>query len=197
MMECKTHVATTLALGLPLLAVSHEVTAVNVGILALGSLLPDIDHPSSYLGRRHKIMSSVTNKTLGHRGATHSIFGLVLFFVISTFIQHHYLSGDTLNLPFWLSFGYLCHLLEDSLSQQGVRWCWPLFRKKRKKRKKVFYYRTSTMSEYLILVLVLAILIFEISLYLKGDFNYPHMQEVVTWCQQKVHNLQSIINNIT
>ena len=49
-MQAKTHITTTLALGLPLMSLTNELTLVNVGVLAVGSLLPDIDHPSSYLG---------------------------------------------------------------------------------------------------------------------------------------------------
>lgn len=61
-MQAKTHITTTLALGLPLMSLTNELTLVNVGVLAVGSLLPDIDHPSSYLGKRHKMVSGVTNK---------------------------------------------------------------------------------------------------------------------------------------
>lgn len=119
-MQAKTHITTTLALGLPLMSLTNELTLVNVGVLAVGSLLPDIDHPSSYLGKRHKMVSGVTNKAFGHRGITHSLLGFILIGIIVKFIQKQYLTDRIENIVFWLMLGYLLHLLEDSFSQRGV-----------------------------------------------------------------------------
>ena len=39
----------------------------------LGSLLPDLDHPGSILGRLFRIISLPLSKLCGHRGFTHSL----------------------------------------------------------------------------------------------------------------------------
>ena len=117
-MQAKTHITTTLALGLPLMSLTNELTLINVGVLAVGSLLPDIDHPSSYLGKRHKMVSGVTNKAFGHRGITHSLLGFILIGIIVKFIQKQYLTDRIEDIVFWLMLGYLLHMLEDSLSQK-------------------------------------------------------------------------------
>ena len=124
-MQAKTHITTTLALGLPLMSLTNELTLINVGVLAVGSLLPDIDHPSSYLGKRHKMVSGVTNKAFGHRGITHSLLGFILIGIIVKFIQKQYLTDRIEDIVFWLMLGYLLHLLEDSFSQRGVKWLYP------------------------------------------------------------------------
>lgn len=124
-MKYRTHVTLTLAVGLPLMAASGEVSFLNGCALGIGSLLPDIDHPSSFLGKRNKIASGITNKTLGHRGGTHSLLGAVIVFVLGTVIQFHYLSASGQNVTFWLLIGYLMHLIEDSFSKEGIHWLWP------------------------------------------------------------------------
>ena len=98
-MQAKTHITTTLALGLPLMSLTNELTLVNVGVLAVGSLLPDIDHPSSYLGKRHKMVSGVTNKAFGHRGITHSLLGFILIGIIVKFIQNKIFYFFILKFP--------------------------------------------------------------------------------------------------
>lgn len=53
---------------------------------AIGSLIPDIDSPSSTLGRRVKPISKLVADKMGHRGATHSLLALIIFALITTFI---------------------------------------------------------------------------------------------------------------
>lgn len=54
------------------------------GGLVLGSLLPDIDHPQSYLGRRLTPLSVPIFKLFGHRGITHSFLSLSILGIILT-----------------------------------------------------------------------------------------------------------------
>lgn len=46
---------------------------------AIGSLLPDIDHEGSLIGRKVKLVSKAVRKVAGHRGATHTIVGLGVY----------------------------------------------------------------------------------------------------------------------
>ncbi len=163
-MEYKTHLAVTVVLGLPLLASVDQLNLLNGGVLVLGSLLPDIDHPSSFLGKRNKIASGITNKTFGHRKGTHSLLALVAVYFIMSFLATRYLTVQGAYTPFWLAFGYLCHLLEDSFSSEGVNWLWPKKRKARSSKGHMFFYKTGGLGEYLVLGLFLCLLLIELRL---------------------------------
>ncbi|MGL5066269.1 MAG: metal-dependent hydrolase [Sarcina sp.] len=53
---------------------------------AIGSLIPDIDSPSSTLGRRIKPISKFIAETMGHRGGTHSLIAVIIFGVLTTLL---------------------------------------------------------------------------------------------------------------
>jgi inner membrane protein len=52
----------------------------SLPLLALGSALPDIDHPQSFLGRIFFFLSIPLNKKFGHRRAFHGypLWGFIL-----------------------------------------------------------------------------------------------------------------------
>ena len=168
-MRYKTHLTTTLVLGLPLMAATHEISLLNLCALEFGSLLPDIDHPASFLGRRVEMISEITNKTFGHRGGTHSFLGMLVVFIICSFIQLKYLNNEAQNITFWLVFGFFCHLLEDSFSKEGIHWFWPY--KGKRHYHKLIYYKTGGLSEYLILGCMCCLLLIELRLLWLGTLN--------------------------
>lgn len=86
--------------------------------LILGSLLPDIDHPRSTLGRYFFPISAVVK----HRGFTHSFIGALLFSLPVLYFGLEYYF-----LTIW---GYLTHLIADTLTPMGVPWFRPFFKKK-------------------------------------------------------------------
>ena len=45
----------------------------------LTCLLPDIDHPKSFLGQRLKWISKPIARAFGHRGFTHSLLAVIVF----------------------------------------------------------------------------------------------------------------------
>ncbi|VEB43121.1 Inner membrane protein ydjM [Chromobacterium violaceum] len=53
-----------------------------------GSLLPDIDHPKSWLGRRIPFLSRPISYLFGHRGITHSLLAVVGVFYASAACLH-------------------------------------------------------------------------------------------------------------
>jgi len=58
----------------------HQDSSILMGCLAsagLGSLLPDIDSPHSYIGRKFWPVSWVVSSAVRHRGVTHSLFALL------------------------------------------------------------------------------------------------------------------------
>ncbi|PSX03963.1 metal-dependent hydrolase [Photobacterium angustum] len=114
------------------------------GLLAclFGSLLPDIDHPSSTFGKRVKLISYPLSLIFGHRGITHSLFALILigYFMLSAIDINH---GFTLYqwVIFSMMVGYLSHIIIDYGSPQGVQLFYPFRRNYR-----FVIYKTPTMQ---------------------------------------------------
>lgn len=190
-MKYRTHITLTLAAGLPLMAASGEVSLLNGCALGIGSLLPDIDHPSSFLGKRNKIASGITNKAFGHRGGTHSLLGAAIVFILSTIVQFHYLSASGQNVTFWLVVGYLMHLIEDSFSRDGIHWLWPY--KKKRRRTKLIYYTTGGIGEHLVLGFTLCLLLIEFRLLWIGTLGQMIHCQWLMVIQEKFTGFQHIL----
>jgi len=90
-------------------------------ICIIFSLLPDIDHPGSIMGRIFKPISRFINRNYGHRTITHNLaaMGVVCFFA--------WLVSKGLNseapITFLVFGGYFSHLIFDMMTVAGV----PLF----------------------------------------------------------------------
>lgn len=96
--------------------VSHDPRAA-VLVLA-GALLPDIDHPQSWLGRRLPFLSRPIAAIFGHRGITHSLLAVAL----GVWLLGSESGGVWISA---LAVGYLSHLAADGLTPQGVPLLWP------------------------------------------------------------------------
>lgn len=141
-MNYKTHVTGGLLAGvLTISIVSNKFnTSPNLEMIenalfisssVIGSLLPDIDHRGSYIGRRAKIVSTVVNKTLGHRGAIHSPIIMtsltgILYFLLKQKIQSSLLLFGCLGLL----VGIFSHILLDSFTIGGIPLLYPFSKKK-------------------------------------------------------------------
>lgn len=89
---------------------------------SLGSLMPDIDHPSSKIGRKNKLASKIVSKTMGHRGWTHTLIALVLI-VGGLFYTLQFITTCQALYGYWtigFSIGYLSHLILDAFTVQGI-----------------------------------------------------------------------------
>jgi inner membrane protein len=115
--------------------------------LLLGSLLPDVDHPKSLLGRRFFFVSGVVHMTVGHRGATHSIFALAAVLVGGFLL----LSPD---MALALSLGFTSHLLADAMTKGGVPILWP---RKTKLHLLPTPFKTGSLAEYLVTGVILGL----------------------------------------
>ncbi|MGI2025641.1 metal-dependent hydrolase [Shewanella sp. SM87] len=93
-------------------------------VVALASLLPDIDHPDSKLGRRIRPISNII-AIFSHRGITHSLWAVMFMMWL--------LVGYSANsvIAQALIVGYMSHLLGDAVTPAGVRLFWPLGRAQR------------------------------------------------------------------
>lgn len=114
----------------------------------LGSVLPDIDHKNSFIGRRLKVISFALHHTVGHRGLTHSpLFIIALSTILSLFVLQ--LSGFTKLISFLfvlgLFFGMLSHLIMDSLTKGGIPLLYPFS----KKHYSIGKFKTGGIGEYI------------------------------------------------
>lgn len=94
---------------------------VGLGLAVAGSLLPDIDHPKSWAGRRLRPVSTLIATVFGHRGVTHSLLALV-----GCWAALRYGTGVPRAWVAPVVVGYLSHLLADLLTPGGLRLAWPL-----------------------------------------------------------------------
>ncbi|WP_026689602.1 metal-dependent hydrolase [Alteribacter aurantiacus] len=119
-MRYDTHLAMTMAVGSGLSYFQQDTTftALYIGGLVLGSLLPDIDEPSSFIGRRLPFFSRPVKRLFGHRGITHSVLSwLLLVYVLSSYTNLFVLGLVT---------GYGVHLLGDLFSKRSIPLLAPL-----------------------------------------------------------------------
>jgi inner membrane protein len=147
----------------PLFQSIHADLLVSVTLLTgslFGSLLPDIDHQGSYLGRRLKPISFLVSKTAGHRGATHSLLVNLVLSVLTACIVHSFSSG--LSQLFLLVFitgcliGAISHLFLDSLTVSGIPLLYPLSSKKFR----LLTLKTGGIGEKIIIVIMIIAIIF-------------------------------------
>src|SRR5690349_13307896 len=109
----KTHLSTSIALGAGIAKlVAFPFTIGYLSGIALGSLLPDIDEPRSFIGKKSLGISEVINQKYGHRGLTHSLFIWAIITIILLLIPNHFFIG--------LSLGYLFHIAGDYFSKSGL-----------------------------------------------------------------------------
>lgn len=110
------------------------VSAITASSL-LGSLLPDIDEPNSFIGKKVWLLSKLIKFTTGHRGVFHTlaivlIFPLIYFLTKDNEIFLKLSWFPYKNFIIGLIIGYLSHLLMDSMTEMGVPLLWPLTKEK-------------------------------------------------------------------
>ena len=120
-MTAPTHIAfglLTVTSSFSLFSVSIHRNLPAVACAIIGSLLPDVDSPNSYIGRMMPFASIPIERRWGHRTITHSLLCMLALSVV------------TLPLLAWKSacyaavlLGYMSHLIADSATKSGV----PLF----------------------------------------------------------------------
>ncbi len=148
-------IATTDAVGVHLVA-----ACLGAFAFVVGSLLPDIDSPTSILGR---LLPSLP---LEHRGITHTIWaagvlGLVWF---ATWAASGTWACVFQALLGGLFLGYVGHLFWDSFSRAGVAWLYPVTGyatfgsgARVKRRHYVWLYRTGQLSETVVVGVLVAL----------------------------------------
>lgn len=110
------------------LELSPDLAQGNWGHIIIGGiltcLLPDIDHPNSFLGQRLKWFSVPISKMFGHRGVTHSFLAITgCNSLISTdLLSRVIIPTDLIHATI---VGYISHIVADMLTPAGVPLLWP------------------------------------------------------------------------
>jgi inner membrane protein len=130
-MNYKTHINGGILIGLyvslQMTNTPKVSTAMLLGGSLLGSILPDIDHRNSYIGRKVKTVSKVINKFAGHRKLFHAPLAYLLLYSMSLgFITDKLLIFGVKGL----FLGILSHLLLDSFTIGGLPWFYPFSKTK-------------------------------------------------------------------
>lgn len=126
-MDYKTHLTGGVAFVIGTVYLSQKVNLniqplLLIGGATIGSLLPDIDHPKSYLGNKVPILPTLLYNTVGHRSLTHSLLFAAIMSALFGFID--------ISLGIGVFIGIISHILLDMLTPQGVSYLYP-FKKKR------------------------------------------------------------------
>lgn len=113
----KTHIAFAFLIGLSFIKKFEGDPLFFMIIVLLGTILPDIDHPKSLIGRKAGFLSKILNFIFGHRKWIHSIFTLIILsFIINKALGVWW-------KPFFL--GYFSHLLIDGFTIEGINFIYP------------------------------------------------------------------------
>ncbi|PGZ34560.1 hypothetical protein COE50_06105 [Bacillus anthracis] len=144
-MQFRTHLTTSLAVALPVLAVTDTLTLTNITAVCLGALLPDIDEPNSFIGQRTRGVSDLIHAVFDHRGMTHSLVGIAVTSILMLLIAG--VTPLSFITALCVIFGYCLHIIEDSFSVSGVKWLLPFSKKRYQSGFHVISYRTGGWAE--------------------------------------------------
>ena len=137
-MIAPTHVALGTAV-----AMMNGLEGVQMVMMIFGSVVPDIDHPKSFLGKIFSFISIPLHEKYGHRNFIHSI---CLWGPITLFSYFFW------NPGYWLCMGVYTHLFIDCFNTSGVRLLSPFT----EKTFVLLSYRrritTGTKAEYVVMV---------------------------------------------
>ncbi len=125
-MTFKTHIVFAEMVALPpilYLYAHHQCNFTELKLyaasVAVGALLPDIDHANSYISKRVPIIPELLSLYTKHRGFTHSLLGMivVLTLVVAASLFFHVQALVALGF----GIGYVLHIAADALTVSGIK----------------------------------------------------------------------------
>ncbi|MGX2982386.1 metal-dependent hydrolase [Helicobacter sp. 23-1045] len=151
-------------------------------LILLGSLLPDIDEPKSFIGRKFPLISRIFSISFSHRGFTHFLIFPLIFVVVGAVLAHEIITPCF----FALSYGIFLHQIGDMMTISGIpHYFFPISRKKAVLLPQFLRFRTGSIAEKIILICILTPLIALSSVFVFGDS--PDISQI-----QNLQNLKAI-----
>jgi inner membrane protein len=138
-----------------------------------GALLPDIDHPQSWVGRRVRVISHPLAAVIGHRGFTHSILAVVGCGLLLRWRGVGRAAVDPLVV------GYLSHLAADLMTSGGLRLAWPS-----RRRFAIPLCKTGSPGE-LVIVMSLVVWVSATTLGVSPALGLEHLMSPSAWVHPK------------
>jgi len=155
-MTAKGHFLLALAPALLIAGKFHSLdeSYIFLGSAAVGSVLPDIDEPNSYIGKRLAFLSFPL-KIIGipHRTITH-----YLIFPLLIALTAFFTSGIVKISLFGLAFGILMHDVGDMLTKGGIKgFFFPFLRDKTiRLLPKDYAFYTNSVTEFMLIAVLFA-----------------------------------------
>ncbi|EIT86655.1 hypothetical protein A374_03754 [Fictibacillus macauensis ZFHKF-1] len=87
-----------------------------------GSMLPDLCHPGSWIGKKTKVLSKLVSKTFGHRTITHSWLFILCVYWLASYAPASYEQV----VSYGLISGVVSHLFLDACTARGIQLLYPL-----------------------------------------------------------------------
>ena len=135
-------------------------------LILLGSLLPDIDEPRSFIGRKFPLISRIFSISFSHRGFTHFLIFPSIFVVVGAIFAHPLITP----IFFALAYGIFLHQIGDMLTISGIpHYFFPISRKKAVLLPQILRFRTGSIAEKIILIFVLTPLNAISAVFIFGD----------------------------
>lgn len=135
-------------------------------LILLGSLLPDIDEPRSFIGRKFPLISRIFSISFSHRGFTHFLIFPSIFVVVGAIFTHPLITP----IFFALAYGIFLHQIGDMLTISGIpHYFFPISRKKAVLLPQILRFRTGSIAEKIILIFILTPLIAISAVFIFGD----------------------------
>lgn len=123
-----------------------------------GAVLPDIDEPESYIGRKIPVFSNILSIFIEHRGITHYAIIPLFLFAIAYFEKDFI----TKVVFFGIAVGVFAHTVGDMLTKGGVRgYFYPFFRSTTIALLPRFLrFYTNSITEYIFITILLSGIIY-------------------------------------
>jgi inner membrane protein len=119
-MTGKTHITGGIAASLAFAQITNWDPVLMMGAGVIGSIIPDICHGGSKIGRSMPVLSKVINRLFGHRSITHSL----LFLMATAFLLRLMNVNDAITVG--ILVGMASHCILDMMTKNGIKLLFPL-----------------------------------------------------------------------
>lgn len=157
-MTAPTHIAFSVSISLMFGFSSFE----SLLLLSFGSVLPDIDHPKSFIGKIFYFLSIPLNRKFGHRGLIHSI---LLWLPIMVLGLYYFKPLGIIGI------GVIFHIILDAWNVAGVHLMKPLSEKTYVMAQKKYRIASGSKREYVLLVFLLLFIFLGLSVVKNGGIR--------------------------
>ena len=99
---------------------------VFIAATLIGSLLPDIDHTKSWIGKAVYPLAKWLSKNYGHRTITHSLVFLIGIYLLSISIEKNF--REDYSISTILFFSILSHYIFDMVTVAGIPLFYPFYK---------------------------------------------------------------------